>query len=365
MRNFRIAIVIPNLCEGGAERVAVNLANSFVKRGYLVDIILMSAVGQFIDDLLPDVHVVDLKVNRMRGLLVPLIQYLRNNRPNSLLANMWPITSFAMLACKLAMVDTRLVVVEHTTWSRSEICRLRYKRWQVSTLMHLTFKFVDGVVAVSQSAADDLARFANLKRDNITVIYNPIVDLHRVMAVDLLPQILGWSGSSKLVLSVGKLKAEKDYETLLKAFALLLLHLDAKLLILGEGECRAALELKAQQLGIENDIFMPGSVKDVVPFYQQADLFVLSSVTEGLPTVVIEALAVGLPVVSTDCLSGPREILSDGKYGELVPVGDVKALASAMLNSMNKKHNRIALMERAKDFSIDKAVDKYVDILLG
>lgn len=365
MSAIRIAILIPNLCEGGAERVVVNLANNFVKRGYLVDIVLMSATGQFLDDLEPQVQVVDLHVSRMRGLLFPLIRYLRNNPPVALLANMWPITSIALLACKLALVNTRLVVVEHTTWSRSEICRLSFKRWQVSTLMHYTFKFVDAIVAVSQGAADDLAKFANLKRNNVTVIYNPVVDICKNVIVRCPPQISGWSGSHPLVLSVGKLKVEKDFTTLLEAFFMVTSHVDAKLLILGEGECRSELERQARRLGIESKVFMPGFVKDLMPFYQQADLFVLSSITEGLPTVLIEALSVGLPVVSTDCLSGPREILSDGEFGDLVPVGSIDGLALAMLESLSKKHNRPALIARAKDFSIDNASDKYIDVLLG
>jgi glycosyltransferase involved in cell wall biosynthesis len=365
MRNLRIGIVIPNLCGGGAERVAVNLANCFSQRGYLVDMILLSARGDFLDDLLPEIRVVDLKARRMRGALMPLIHYLRNERPIALLANMWPITSISMLACKLAMADTRLVVVEHTTWSRSEICKSKFKRWQVSTLMHYTFPFVDCIVAVSEGAADDLASFADLNRNNIKVIYNPIVGNCKGIAKEHSPHVAGWSDSNYRVLAVGKLKVVKDFSTLLNAFLQVLTRLDAKLLILGDGECRAALELQIKQLGIEGKVFMPGFVKDIAPFYQQADLFVLSSISEGLPTVIIEAIAAGTPVVSTDCPTGPREILSHGKFGDLVPVRNSEALALAIVQSLNTPHNRTALIARAQDFSIDKAAEKYIALLLG
>ena len=135
------------------------------------------------------------------------------------------------------------------------------------------------------------------------------------------------------------------------------------MLILGEGNCRAALEAQAQQLGIEASVFMPGFVKDTSSYYQQADLHVLSSTGEGLPTVIIEALAAGTPVVSTDCPSGPREILSDGKFGYLVPVGDAVALAVAMAESLSATHDTAALKARAQDFSIDKAMDQYEALL--
>jgi glycosyltransferase involved in cell wall biosynthesis len=164
-------------------------------------------------------------------------------------------------------------------------------------------------------------------------------------------------------LAVGTLKVIKDYNTLLHAFALLRQRVDARLLVLGEGECRPALEAQISQLGIETSVFMPGFVKDLSPYYQHADLHVLSSTGEGLPTVLIEALEAGTPVVSTDCQSGPREILSDGKFGRLVPVGEAVALAAAMSESLAATHDTTALKARAQDFSIDKAVDQYKELL--
>ncbi len=365
MSNSRIAIVITNLCGGGAERVVVNLANDFIKRGYAVDMVLLSVTGSMLKNLLPAVRVIDLHVERMRGLLFPLIRYLRDHSPEALLANMWPITPIALLACKIAMVDTRLVVVEHTTWSRAEICRSQFKRWLVATSMHFTFPFVDGIVTVSRGAAEDLAKFANLNHSDITVIYNPIVGNLSLSEAGKLQRIVGWTSSEFKLLAVGKLKAIKDFATLLEAFSLIPPDYDSKLLILGEGDCRAGLQLQAQQLGIQDRLFMPGFIADPTPFYKQADLFVMTSIAEGFGNVLVEALAVGLPVVSTDCPSGPREILSEGKFGRLVPVGNSKALALAIEQSLIATHNRSALMARAQDFSIDKAAEKYIALLLG
>lgn len=360
----RTSILLPDLRGGGAERVAVNLANSFVQRGYAVDMVMLSAAGEFLADLRPEITVVDLQVNRLRGALPPLIRYLRQTRPDALLACMWPLTVIALWARTLARVATRVVVAEHTTWSRAEIVNASaVTRWQARSTMHFAFPRANGVVAVSQGAADDLARFARIEPQSITVIYNPVVGERRPSLMEQLAPAGWWTGPHRRVLAVGTLKAIKDYSTLLAAFAKLRQQIDARLLILGEGECRPALEAQAKQLGIDGSVLMPGFVKDPTPYYQHADLHVLSSTGEGLPTVIIEALAAGTPVVSTDCPSGPREILCDDKYGRLVPVGDAEALAAAMAESLSDTHDREALIARAQDFSIDKAADRYLELL--
>ena len=358
-----IALLISDLGGGGAERVIVNLANSFARRGYAVDMVLLSASGQFLVDLLPSIRVIDLKVKRLRSAIFPLVRYLHQFKPTALLACMWPLTVIALWARALAVVPTRVVVAEHTTWSRDKIASTSWGRWKVRSTMHYAFPAADGIVTVSTGAADDLARFANFDRRAITVIYNPLVGDAKPPACAPIAPDGWWTGPHRKVLAVGTLKTIKDYATLLNAFARLRHRVDARLLILGEGSCRAALEAQARQLGIETSVFMPGFVKDTSPYYQQADLHVLSSTGEGLPTVIIEALEAGTPIVSTDCPSGPREILCDGQFGRLVPVGDAAALAVAMAESLAATHDTAALKARAQDFSIDKAVDQYEALL--
>jgi len=355
--------LLPDLRGGGAERVAVNLANNLAQRGYAVDMVLLLATGEFMADLRPGIRVVDLTVQRMRWALPALMSYVRQAKPAAMLVNMWPLTLVALWARTLTRLPTRMVLAEHTTWSRSELLARPTVGWQVRTSMHHFFHKADGIVAVSNGAADDLARFARLDRRSISVIYNPVVGAERPVSDEVLQPAGWWNGPHKRVLAVGTLKAIKDYATLLDAFAALRQQVDARLLILGEGECRAALELQVRRLGLEGSVFMPGFAKDTAPYYQRADLHVLSSTGEGLPTVIIEALAAGTPVVSTDCPSGPREILVGGQFGRLVPVGDAPALATAMAESLASPHDRAALKARAQDFSIDKAVDQYEALL--
>lgn len=324
----------------------------------------MDAVGPLKDEVAPDVSIIDFGVPRIRQILVPLSGYLRRRRPVAMLACMWPLTAVTLLARWASGAPTRVVVAEHTTWSRDRIAQTRLGRWQVRESMHWLFRFADGVVAVSYGAADDLARFARIRRDRISVIYNPVVGKSRRTAAKDLAPSGWWTGSHKRILAVGTLKAEKDFQTLLKAFAILRGTINARLLILGEGECRSELERSVCELGLREDVFLPGFARDPSAYYARADLHVLSSTSEGLPTVLIEALEAGIPVVSTDCPSGPREILLGGRYGRLVPVGDATALAGAIRDALTAPHDKCALQLHAQTFSIDKAVDAYEELLL-
>ena len=363
MKQSYISILMPDLRGGGAERVAVNLANGFAQRGYAVDMVLLSATGVFLVDLRTEIRVVDLQAKRLRNAVLPLIRYLHQTKPTAVLVCMWPLTIVALWARTLTRVHTRVVVAEHTTWSQDKIASSSWGRWKVGKTMHYAYPGADGIVIVSNGAADDLSRLANLDRKNISVIYNPVVgDTKPPSSVPLAPAGW-WTGSHQKVLAVGTLKSIKDYATLLNAFAHLRQRVNVCLLILGEGECRDALETQARQLGIEANVFMPGFVKDTSSYYQHADLHVLSSTGEGFGNVIVEALEAGTPVVSTDCPSGPREILSDGKFGHLVPVGNAVALATAMAESLLATHDTAALKARAQDFSIDKAVDRYEALL--
>lgn len=359
----RLALIIPDLRPGGAERVSVNIANALAERGYRVDVVALSAEGALAQVLRPDVNVVDLRVNRVRYALLPIVRYLRRAQPSVALACMWPLTVLALWARWIAGTPTRMVVAEHCTWSRSELLNRWSARWQVRTSMRRFFPKADAIVAVSVGAADDLAAFADLPRSSITVLYNPVVSARGLPFHGELEPTEWWHGSHKRLLAVGTLKEIKDYGTLIDAVALLRRHVDARLLILGEGDCRPPLEAQIRRLGLAEAVFMPGFVGDPTPYYERADLHVLSSRSEGLPTVMIEALAAGTPVVSTDCPSGPREILADGRFGALVPVADAPALATAMAASLAGTHDPFALRTRAQEFSIDKAVDRYETLL--
>lgn len=363
-RPRRITILLPSLGGGGAERVNINLANQFVARGHFVDIALMSADGELMSQLDPRVQVVDLGAELIRGLHWPLVRYLREVRPDVLLACMWPVTVVAITARIVAQVPVRVVFSEHTTWSVAEIAQRRQTRMSIKASMRLLYRSADANVAVSKGAAADLERMAWLPPGSVVAIYNPIVDASRPPPlVPVEPE--GWvSGTHKRVLAVGTLKPIKDYPTLLRAFKEVTRAVDARLLILGEGSERAALERLVGELGLEDRVFMPGFSVDPAQYMAIADLHVLSSIGEGFGNVIVEALEHGVPVVSTDCPSGPREILCDGEFGKLVTPADAHALALGMLESLSEEPDREALKERARDFSVGPIADQYLKVLL-
>lgn len=361
----KIAIFLPDLRGGGAERVCINLANEFVARGLAVDLVVMRFQGELATKIDSRVHIIDLRAPRPRHVLLPLIRYFRQARPGSFLANMWPLTILSVLARSISRVNCRLVVVEHTTWSAARLAQRRRTRRLIVRTMRWLLPRADAIVSVSEGASRDLETFAGLATHSVATVYNPVSGLISPGQALLPDHLVGWaSGPHKRLLAVGTLKSQKDYPTLLKAIAELD-GLNLQLLILGEGEERATLEAQIRELGLQRRVLMPGFVVDTAPVYARADLFVLSSVNEGLGNVIIEALEYGVPVVSTDCPSGPKEILENGRHGTLVPVGNVGALTSAIKDAVSRDHDREALRRRAEDFSIAKATDAYLDLLLS
>lgn len=329
MKRARLTLFLPSLEGGGAEHVMMDLARSFVERGFQVDLVLASTQGAFLVQVPANVNVVDLKARRTLTALLPLVGYLRRTRPTALLATLEHANLVALMAKALAGTNTRTVIREANTPSR-EMTHSRRGLLMLRLMRHL-YPRADALIAVSQGVADDLVTTLGLDPSRVQVIYNPVV-------TDQLPQqaseslIHPWfaKGQPPVILGAGRLVLQKDFATLIRAFASVRRQAKARLVILGEGELRPELELLIRELGLQDDVALPGFVNNPLPYMARAAVFVLSSAWEGLPNVLIQALALGTPVVSTDCPSGPREILKGGEYGELVAVGDDRALAEAI-----------------------------------
>jgi len=356
-----IAIVLPDLRGGGAERLHVHLANDWVARGLAVEFILFRKQGELLPLLATEVTVTALGVDRIRGAIFPLATHLRKSRPQVICAAMWPLTSASILAWLLTGKTGRMYVSDHNQLSVSCVREMEISLRYLKTFMRLTYPFANGVIAVSQGVKNDLCRLGSLRENQVEVIYNPTatgVSPHRAEHSER--ERLWGSGFRYHILSVGTLKTQKDHATLIRALARLPENLAAKLVILGEGPLRADLLALVNELGLQQRVELPGFISDPYPWFRSADLFVLSSRWEGFGNVIVEALECGVPVVSSDCPSGPAEILENGRYGKLVPVQDPIALASAMAQSLGETHDREALMRRAKDFSVQKISDQYL-----
>lgn len=358
-----IAFFLPSLCGGGAERVTVNLAEAITERGIPVHLVLAAAEGVFLDRLSPAIRVVDLRAGRVLRSMAPLARYLRRERPKVLVSSMGHANLVALWAGRLAGHVTPIVVTEHNTLSQEVERQSRLTGLLWPHLLGTFYRWADGVVAVSRGAADDLARTSGFPRDRIEVIYNPVI-MPATMTQTRQPLDDPWfaPGQPPVIIGAGRLTRQKDFPALVRAFAEVRRRRPARLLILGEGDDRPALEALVAELGLAADVALPGFRDSALAYMAGSAVFVLSSSWEGLPTVLIEALAAGTRVVSTDCPSGPREILQDGRLGTLVPVGDVPALAAAILDALAQPRGGVP-PDALTPYTRDAAVDHYLRLL--
>ncbi len=357
----RIAFLIPDMGGGGAERVALRLIEGFVARGHDVDLVLMQRQGALLPLVPHGVRIVALGVSRMRNAVVPLVRYLRRAKPDAMQVSMWPLTIVGIAAAGLARSGTRVVTSDHSTLSRQYAGKprtLRFLRWSIATF----YPKASALIAVSRGVADDLAALSGIGRAAFTVVPNPVPapspNSQTDHAVDPM-----WRDATHRILAVGSFKTEKNFALLLDALNRLDAAIDWRAVILGDGPLRPSLEQRAGALGIADRIDLPGFVPDPAPWYRTASHFVLSSDFEGLPTVLIEALHAGLTIVSTDCESGPREILEDGG-GTLVSVGDPNAMADAISQSLTSPADPSTQHALGKRWSGVGAVDAYLRLLV-
>ncbi|HJW91857.1 MAG TPA: glycosyltransferase [Anaerolineales bacterium] len=361
----KIAIFIPSLSGGGAERAMLNLAHGFADSGCEAELVLASASGPYLDKVHNTIRLVDLKAGRVLASLPNLVSYLRSNRPDALISSLDYANIVALWARRLAGTPSRMAINDQNTISRSAYNSARRRQRIVPALMKQFYPWADYVIGNSQGVADDLVKLTGLPPERIHILYNPVVTPELKEKVQA-PLDHPWfvAGEPPVILAVGRLTKQKDFPMLLQAFAQVRQRRPARLMILGEGPDRSALETQVKQLGLEGEVSMPGFVENPYGYMQRATVFVLSSLWEGLPTVLIEALYCSVPVVSTDCPSGPREILRDGQYGQLVPMSEPGILAQAIETTLSGK-NIPPPPESWRPYELETVVSQYTHLLLG
>lgn len=362
----RLAILLPSLEGGGAERVMLNLACGFVELGISVDLVLVKPEGPYLAQVPSEVRVVNLGGRRLILSLSTLMNYLQREQPAALLCAEDDVNVVALWTRRLAGVSTRVVVSVHNTLSQASQNSTQMKRWLSPYLARWFYPWADAIVAVSRGVAEDLTRTAGLPLERIQVIYNPVVTPELLeKAAEQVDHSWFASREPRIILGVGRLTRQKDFPTLIKAFALVRQSCPTRLMILGEGEERTCLETLVHELGLLKEIALPGFVANPYSYMAQASVCVVSSAWEGFGNVLVEAMAVGTPVVSTDCKSGPAEILNNGQYGRLVAVGDVKGLAEAIINTLERPTDFEILRQRAAEFSLKRSLAGYQQVLHG
>lgn len=367
MNKKKVSIFLPGLYGGGAERILLNLAEGFTAHGVLVDIVLAQNEGAFTKQIPQKARMVPLREKNRNSLrtitaLPSLVRYLKHEKPDVLLSALHG-NLIAVWAKILARTATKVVLTEHNTFSQEN--KAMYPRMQRlnAILVRWFYPLSDEIIAVSMGVADDLARSVKINRNRIKVIYNPIINDTLFVKASKVPGHPWYSDSHKpIAISIGRLTEQKDYSTLLDAFRIASSETDARLVILGEGEDRNSLTKKIEALGLQDIVSMPGFVDNPYAYLAHSSIFILSSRWEGLPTVLVEAMACGLPVISTDCPSGPREILKNGKYGRLIPVGDIAALSSAILDGV-KGMIPSPPRESWTEFTVKHTVEQYLSLM--
>ncbi len=362
-----LALLGPSLAGGGAERTLLHLTMGYAEQGHQIDLLLCRATGQYLDKVPPGVNIVDMAAKRVAACLPALARYLRRQRPDGLIAVTSDVALIALMARRLARVDVPIVARQQIT-PRCYSLHTYPFRWRarlMRPLMRWLYPKATSVVGVSKGTARDTEEFAQLAAGSARVVYSPIIrpGLDQLAQQSVEHPWLQPAADIPVIVSAGRLHPQKDFSTLLRAFARVRQQRPARLLILGQGPERATLEQLRSELGLDADVDLPGFVDNPYAHLAKASLFVLSSRWEGLPTVLVEALFCGLPVVATDGAGdGAREVLQDGEWGRLVPVGDIEALAAAMLGGLE---GNLPTPSAAtwQPFTLQAALDGYLQAL--
>ncbi len=355
---MKITLFLPSLGGGGAERVFVSLANGFAESGMDVDLVLAKAAGPYLKEVSPLVRVVDLGASRVLTSLPKLISYVRKERPQVVFSTLTEANIISLWAKILTRSKSKFFVREASTLVVSSRHAPTIRGKIMPFLARFFYRFADGIILPSQGARRDFEKALPSYAFKTHTIYNPVLMAHFVSLAQV--PFLGKNEDLRvpMILAVGRLTRAKDYETLLRAFSLVCQKRKSRLVILGEGEERSKLQELAGTLNIEKNLVLPGFVENPFVYMKHAALYVLSSRWEGLPNALIQATCLETPVVSTRCPNGPEEILENGRWGALVPVGNVRALAEAMLRALEHPRPSSDTVSRSR-FELEGIVQQY------
>jgi glycosyltransferase involved in cell wall biosynthesis len=336
-------------------------ASELLRRGYRVDLLTATFEGALKGIIPSGVRVVNFNTRRLSHGLFKLVGYLRADSPLALYSTITNANVIAALANRLAGVDTK-VIVRQSNVPISEP-KVNLKKRLTFGLLPIAYRWTDGIIAVSEGVAAELAAIDKRLASRIRVINTPVVS-EEVLRQGEAPNHHPWfrAGEPPVVLAAGRLVTHKGFITLLEAFKQVRRNRVARLLIIGEGRDRALFEAKVRELQLEDDVSLPGFQTNPFAFMSRAAVFVLSSEYEGLPNVLIQAMAFGTPVVSTDCKSGPRQILEDGRLGKLVPVGDVDGLARGIEQALDLPRQEESKQLIFRRFGAASATDAYLQM---
>jgi glycosyltransferase involved in cell wall biosynthesis len=365
---MHVAFIIPDLKGGGAQKMMINLANQFASQGHRVDLVLFQRDGLYANHISKEVYIHDLKKSRSALAVFPLRNYIRLHKPDIVMSALFHVNLITILSSLLAKVEkTKIIISERNNLSLRLSEMSLVKEFFFKTLVKILYPFANKIIGISDGVCEDLRNI--LKPDDknfVKTIYNPVVtgDFERLIQHNL-PSLYPKDTPLRLIAS-GRFVKQKDYPTMMKALAYYKEHYgDFHLVILGDGPLKNDVIKLARSLNINQHISLIGFVDNPLACLKQADIFILSSAWEGFCNVIVEALYCGLKIVSTDCPSGPAEILEKGKYGRLVPVGEPELLAKAIHIAAESEINPDLQRRRAMDFTAGEITKKFKRVFHG
>jgi glycosyltransferase involved in cell wall biosynthesis len=359
-----IAVFVASLALGGVGKMRVHLINEFAARGYQVDLLVADTDSPYMKMVSPNVRIVKMRTSNAIFGVPGMVKYLFMQRPRVLLTQRIRVNVLALRAKKLARSKAKVFVTANTNITRQLQSLKPEKREKQRAMLRRYYPMNDGIVAVSKGVAEDTALNVGWPAERIKVAHNPVVvpGLFERAAASLDHPWFA-QGQPPVLLGVGRLEPQKDFVSLVKAFAKVRQERPCRLMILGEGKLRDELDGLATQLGVAADLQMPGFKDNPYQYMSRAAVFVLSSAWEGSPNGLTEALALGTPVVATNCPNGPNEILEEGRYGPLVEVGDVEALAGAIEDTLQQPHDREFQRKGGERYTLENSASEYLEAL--
>lgn len=364
-RDLKLALYFPTLAMGGVERMALNLAQVLYAKGLSIDLVVVSANGPLRTEIPKGIRLFDLKSRKTSLSVFKLASYLKRERPDIILSSMSHANIFAITAAMIANIELKIVISEHSMpFKAGHKKKSSLKDVLIQLMCRLLYKRANGLVCVSDSVRKSWQGLLGATYPLAThVIYNPVIAADFYKRASHLPKDFSpEENNMPTIVSVGRLNPVKDFPTLIKAFALLNKKINTRLIILGEGKERKKLEQLISEKKLESKVSLLGVKNNVLPYLTHADIFVSTSRSEGLPSALIEAIALGTSVVVSDCPGGSTEIIEQGKYGHIFPVGDYSSLADKLFYVLENPTDKMFLKERAKVFYADTVAEEYLKL---
>lgn len=359
---MHISFILPDLNGGGAQKMVINMASEFSSRGYRVDLVVFNYVGDYVGSVSETINIVNLEKPRALKAIIPLCFYFKKHQPDVIVSALFHVNLITIFSKIFSFSKKSCLIISERNYFSLQIKNFsKTKYFIIKKLISFLYPFADYIVGISNGVCEDLKTIVSKKfHKKIKTIYNPVVKSNfSIKILEDIDSIYPENSRLKLITS-GRLEAQKDYPTLFKALAQYKeKHGDFHLIILGKGSLEKTLQELSVELKIKDNISFLGFVDNPLACMKQADIFVISSAWEGFCNVIVEALYAGLKIVSTDCLSGPSEILSNGKYGLLSPVGDIDALCKNIHLISEQKISCETLRMRALEFTVEKKSDEF------